>query len=455
VAAETRNERGRQSLATLRNLKVREVEEETKRTDKQIGASARSEGTTSAAEKPSFQSLLGIALENGAVQKEIDGTTLTLSSSPYALVAAGRGDSASTYKEYEAYNRVGLSASFNIRNQDNALANATRSQLSEASARFRFTKDRSIRSFDVENVWNKDILPRFQQLDIVLTQEMVALFQNTSQNETLRREVDTEVQARIKNYLALPANAARTRDEKVADIQRIILCGLKERVFDQVVAGRFSLSDDDRQRIVDQTIPGLAAAVGLQQKAVSDFENRIKEIRGRGLGTFVYSFKKEAMTPDYSTLKVLYEQNLYGSTKAKFVGNAGISLYHNPNPMMNQENVRDFAAALSLEGKAGRSPFILDLEGDESQITFAFTGRYQRMFENRGIAGKKADIGVAQFKVEIPFLTGASFPFSITYANATELVKEDHVRANFGFSFDADKVLLLKNLSKFLKRSGQ
>ena len=461
VAAQSRTDMGRQSLAKLRELKIRETEEETKRTDKQMGASARSEGTTSAAEKPNFQTLLGIALENGAIQKEVDGTTLTLSSTPYAIIAAARGDSATTYNAYEPYTRLGLSASFNISNEANPLASATRSQLSEASARFRFTKDRSIRSHDVQAVFDRDILPRFQQLDIVLTSTMVSLFQNISGNEALRREVEAELMARLKDYAAAEENAvakgdaARTRDEMVAGIQQLVLCTLKEKVYDQVVAGRFTLSDADRQRIVVETIPNLAAAVALQQQAVSDFETRIEDIQGRGLGTFVYTFKNEATTSDYSTLKVLYEKNVFGSPKAKFVGNAGISLYHHPNRTMNQQSVRDFAAAFSLEGKAGRSPFILDTEGDESQITFSFTGRYQRMFENRGVAGKKADIGVAQFKMEIPFLTGASFPFSVTYANATELIKEDHVRANFGFSFDADKVLLLRNLGKFLKRTAQ
>ena len=127
------------------------------------------------------------------------------------------------------------------------------------------------------------------------------------------------------------------------------------------------------------------------------------------------------------------------------VANGGVSFYHRPDHALNQQRVRDLAASLSFEGTAGRSPFMLAGE-DESRITFAFTGRYQRMFENRGLAARKADIAVGQFKVEVPVFAGMTFPFSITYANATELIKEDHVRANFGFTLDTDKlrqVLLL------------
>jgi hypothetical protein len=116
---------------------------------------------------------------------------------------------------------------------------------------------------------------------------------------------------------------------------------------------------------------------------------------------------------------------------------------------MNQRTVRDFAAAISFEGIAGRSPFLSSSGNeDQSRITFAFTGRYQRLLENRHMSGRKADWAVAQFKIEVPFLTGVRLPFSGTYANATELIKEDKVRANFGLTFDADKLFAVTRLRK-------
>jgi len=60
------------------------------------------------------------------------------------------------------------------------------------------------------------------------------------------------------------------------------------------------------------------------------------------------------------------------------------------------------------------------LQGDdESRITFTFTGRYQRMFENRGVAGRKADIAVGEFRIKVPLFAGTTLPFSVTYANFT------------------------------------
>jgi hypothetical protein len=149
---------------------------------------------------------------------------------------------------------------------------------------------------------------------------------------------------------------------------------------------------------------------------------------------------------------MLFEKK--SSENFNIIANAGFSLYHKPNKDMNQRQFRDFALALSFQGNAGRSPFLGEGESemglreedklDQSRITFSFTGRYQRLFENRGVANKRADIANAQFKLEIPFFTGVSLPFSVTYASATEERNKSHVRANFGLTLDADKIFQIK-----------
>jgi hypothetical protein len=131
----------------------------------------------------------------------------------------------------------------------------------------------------------------------------------------------------------------------------------------------------------------------------------------------------------------------------KIVGNAEVSIYNNPDRRLNQQRVRDMAFSLSLEGNAGRSPFV-NQELDKSQITFSFSGRYERMLENRQVATRKADLAFAQFKLDVPFLSGMTLPFSVTYSNASELNKKDRLRANFGFNFDADKLFLIRTFLK-------
>ena len=154
---------------SLRQLKAYQYMGETARTDKQVGASARAAGSTSAIEKPGFANLLGFAVENGIIQQQTNATSLTLSTSPYAFVAASQGDTADTYQRYDFLNRIGVSANFNLTNQTTPLANASRKQLNEWSVRVRLLGDRSTRGADFRDYWNKNIRGKVQRRLVAIT----------------------------------------------------------------------------------------------------------------------------------------------------------------------------------------------------------------------------------------------------------------------------------------------
>lgn len=434
----------------INRIEIKRLQEQTKRTDKQIGASARAEGSTTAAEKPGFAELLGFAIENGAVQKEVSGTTLSLSSSPYAFIVAAQGDTATAYKNYGYLSRVGISANFNIGNQDNVLANVRRKQLAEWSVRARLTPDRSARSREAEEIWNS-ISDQFAQPDLVLTGELATEFRSDAALAAKRREIEDRF---LSPAFTVPANAviqdtALTREQKIERIAKLILCQVKTDIFDQVRSGAFNMSAGTRDRLINRTLPRFEAALRAKEAAIKAFGDGLDRLSYKPVLTFAYTNKRDPASSDYSIFKLLYQKKSYEGMN--IIANAGLSFYHKPNAVMNQQSVRDFAAAFSFEGNAGRSPF-LSSDLDESRITFSLTGRYQRLLENRGVANKKADIAIAQFKLEFPLLTGFSLPFSVTYANATELIKEDHVRANFGFTIDTDKIFQVLKLNKLQKK---
>src|SRR5262249_13145495 len=52
----------------LKSIEVKRLQEQTKRTDKQVGTAASAAGSTSLIEKPSFAEVLGFAIEHGAIQ---------------------------------------------------------------------------------------------------------------------------------------------------------------------------------------------------------------------------------------------------------------------------------------------------------------------------------------------------------------------------------------------------
>jgi hypothetical protein len=434
----------------VRILKAYRYLAETARTDKQVGASARSEGSTTAVEKPGFADLLGWAIEHGAVQQAVNGTTLTLSSSPYALIAAANGgDTAENYREYDFLNRIGVSASFNISDQDSVLSNARRKQLTEWSARIRLSGDRSARSQDFEDFWNRNIRSKVRARLLVLNRAggLLEDDDNLGASEDGSREsLSDKIEPRILGQIRAILNSADSDEKKTSDIKNAILCNMRQEVFNKIQSGEQQISEATKAKINNDLIPSLFRAHEDLVQARELIKDFLEEAGRKPLMTLAYNNHRTTMGSDYSVLKFLYERNSF--KPMKLVANVGVSFYHRPDRTMNQQNVRDFAVGLSFEGKA-KSPFMMS-ELDFSNITYSFSGRYQRTMENRGVAGRKADIAVAQFKVEFPVLAGVSLPFSITYANATELVKEEHVRANFGFSFDASKLFALRKLSQLM-----
>lgn len=415
------------------------AKEETRRTDKQVGASARAEGSTSAAEKPGFTELLGFAVENGAVQQAVSGTTLTLSSSPYMLFRFGQVDDSVAYQNYGYLSRLGVSATFNIGDENDPLLSARRQQLSEWSAKLRLSADRSARSRSAQQIWDTRIRDRFSRAAAVFHPGLADIFDESRERAAIERRMQDSFRSPDfrETLVAARQDPNASDDQKRERVTRLILCQARTAIYEPTKSGALPISAELSRKIVAQTLPQLAEAYKARDEAITEFKNELKALSERPALTLAYTNKREAAGSDYSNLRMLFSKKT--TEGMSVVANGGLSFYHRPDGALNQQRVRDIAATLSFEGTAGRSPFLLEGE-DENPITFAFTGRYQRMFENRGVAGKKADIAVAQFKVEVPVFMGMSLPFSVTYANATELVKEDHVRANFGFTLDMDKL---------------
>jgi hypothetical protein len=433
----------------LRKLHVQQFVAETARTDKQTGASARSPGSVSAIEKPGFSNLLGFAIDHGAVEKQVNGTTLTLSTSPYALIVAGNGgDTSANHKKYNFFNRIGASANFNIANQNDLLTNASRKQLEEWSVKVRLNSDYSSRSPDFQDFWDRDVKPLIEQRAVIYVSAFDRAFNNDLQSTytKLKNEFQPLGGAKSPLDLYLEGHATLSDQDKKAGLRQEIICKLRAEVYDSIKDGTIPVSDALREDF-NRTVKALVSAQLKVEEGKVQVENKIKELNEKPTATFAYSNMHPPTGSVFSVFRFLHERKAYDPIK--LVANAGFSLYHNPNPKLNQQRIRDIAFALSFDGSAGRSPFVsASSELDQSKIVYSFTGRYQRLFENRQQANKKADIAVAQFKLEIPIFTGVSIPFSITFANATELIKEKHMRANFGFTLDTDKLFLLGKLKK-------
>ncbi len=426
------------AITDIRMLKVAPLMAETARTDKQLGASARAAGSTSAVQKPGFANILGFAIENGAVEQQVNKTSLTLSTSPYMLLLLARGkdgDTAEFYKQNEFFNRIGASANFNLSNPNDPLGSATRRQLNEWSIRVRLLGNRSVRSDQFAKVWDEKVRPLVQRRLRSISDAESKTFNEVEFNSFQDRIQDQM----ISDLKAQLVNVKGTRDERIAEVRQWILCELFNKVFQPIKRGDRVIDAKTREIIQTKVVMDLKDANESLVALRAAIDNVISEFNKRPLLTFAYGNERVVDGSDYSVYKLLFEQDIWNPMK--MVINAAASVYNKPDATRNQEKLRDLSLAISFEGKAN-SPF-LSGTADLSKITYSFNGRYERLKENERIPGKKADIGIAQLKVEIPVREGISIPLSFTWANATELIKENHVRGNFGITFDMDKLFAL------------
>jgi len=420
----------------LKTLEAHQYMGET-RPDNQIGAPASSAGSTSAIEKPGLVKLIGLAIDRGAIQKAVNGTALTLSTSPYALAAAAEGDTPATYERFGALRRIGVSATYSITDESQLLANVSRKQLDQFSIRLRLSPDRSTRSANFAKTWNETIRDKIQRRLIVLTEEEAELFVRNRRGNFKLNLVRVQLERALHSDIVTTLKTFADSDppeRKVAAVRQKILDVIKINVYDKDPKD-LGLDDSDVKRINDDFIPSLVSAHAEFMAGRALLEQALDDLEQKWLATVTYTNHPNEIGSAYSEVKFAAEKGLGGPYK--FVLNATASYYHDPDPMKNQERFKDFTAALSFEYKV--KPAYLKDTPDMGEITYSFVGNYQRIQENRGMPMKEANIGVAQFKANFPISNGVSIPLSVTYATATDLIKEDHVRGNFGISFDLDK----------------
>jgi len=434
---------------------------QTTRTDKQLGSTAAAGGSTSAIEKPGWADLVGFAVEHGAIQQEVGDTNLTLSTTPYAFVVPSQSDTAAANRQYGYLKRLGLSVSFNITDKNAILGNARRQNLSQYSAKLRLTRENGPNTEEFDNRWRSVIRPAIQSYLNNLSGGIETLFGNKTELQEFRNTFNTSTFNTVQAILASAnldtrAGIAAATPEALAkarsDVSKAILCELKKTVFDEVKpdgTGTFKIDQVTRDRIVGTVLPSLIAARKQVGAAKDMYEQMLKDFERRPEASISFTNNRPPTGTEYGTFNFLYQRYL-SNTPIKMTFNAGSSFYHRPDPTLNQATFRDFITTVSFEGRRD-SPF-KTTELDLSPMTYALTARYQRLQENRGVPNRKSDIAVVQFKLDVPISKGVSIPLALTYANATELNKEKHIRGNFGFTFDADKFLIVKRLLNFGKQ---
>lgn len=396
---------------------------EEERVDKQVGSDASSSGSTSLVSKGSVPSIFGFAVDTGALLKSTSGSTITFRGNlaGAAKAVAGKGF-ISGYDEDSPAARLLRKVSFSLsydpsRGDEAGVFTGTRQQLSGYSVRFDIYNKRDPRDSRYKRDWNNFLANQSNalsaQIQASLTR-MTRIIQGA--NSSTIEWNDPELQA----WFA--AAAAAVRDADAADVETVL---------------RAQLNDIPKELSGD-TSAELESFNTRFRPWLEGREAILEKVAKASIITFEYLNDRPLNEPTLSTFKLIAETGLQRWLDLTF--NGSLTMF-NRRPAADTDRVRDFQFGLQLDAQLG------EMGMGFGKPTLSFAGRYERLMANMAAStgvttpDTAGNIGVGQIKFTLPIKnSGIKIPFSFSFANRTELVKESEVRGNFGFTFDLDSL---------------
>jgi hypothetical protein len=400
------------------------VRAEESRVDKQTGSESSSSGSTSLVTKGNVPAILGFAVENGGLTRDVDGTTVTFRGNPVGLAKAlaGKGliggfDTDDAMARF--FRRFSFGVSFDTeRGQQPGVFIGSKQQLSGFSGRAVLYDKRDPRRGEYKQDWENFLATSAQDF-LAADDDTRAVMLNT-EGANFAKPVWNDP-ALVKWY---------------DDTQRA-LAGASPSDVESVFIERLNqLPLDD---LAPDTVNALAAFETTFKIYLRDRDTLLKKVGKAGVVTFDYSNQRNVNSPNLSNFKLIGEKG-FSNGRVDLTGNASFTIFDSKPAIPNVGRVRDIQAALQLDGTFGSA-------AKTGVFVLSFAYKYQRMTEDAMtpagfvMPDTKGVINVGQLKLTVPIKgLGIRLPISLTFANRTELIKEKEVRGNFGFTFDLDTI---------------
>lgn len=410
---------------------------------KQVGSTPASKGTTSLAIKGLAPKILGLAVETGAITREVDGTTLTFRATPAGVVKALQSKGlVDMYADYSTSalqryaSRVSVAASFDATKGPAAGAFAAdRHQLTSWSIRVELVNQRDPASPQYAGLW-----------------------------KGLLRTSAPYIAAKgaIEDQLSAWTEYKTWETQLLAETARLVETPLAANHDAQAAGARF-------RALLETALPRLEKLPGMQPaalKALDDYVAQLTTLQSaidtvydfaaRGsLVTFDWSTARDAALPDLYTATAVWEHALGASRKTDLTVNGAVNFYRRkPSDVADQLKSVDFTA--QLDHPLGTEFFL-------PKTTLTLAGRFSHIpkdtvssapapdptaaaapaaASSMAAPSPKGNIVLVQLKLTVPVKnSGVKMPLSITASNRTELIKERDVRASFGITFDLDTLV--------------
>jgi len=438
---------------------------EKKRTDKQVGATSTNTGTTSLVVKGGAPAIIGWAIENGSMTSAIDGNTITLRLNPVNFARAfldrqglydikNYTDGASKDQFNEFLKKLNFGFSFDTsRGQETPTFIVSKQQLASWSVRYEFVNQRnplsdSTRITGLRNQYFTAQAPNIDEVAKTLESLRTNPF-FTQFSDKWIASVDKALQAK---YAEL-----KTAANNPVDCTKLTLDDKSSPFFATCRTAAIEIIKAKRSEFPAVEVAENAEVMAIfraRQAALEKFEANKKdfldEVNKGTVVTFEYTNKREVNAPDTSNFRFIAERgaNLSENLKLDFTLNAEMTMFNKKPADANVKRIKDFNIALQLD-----APLKDIMRFNDSVLSFAF--RYTRqqgdvVLPNGVVAdGTKGDILFGQAKLTIPIGdTGIRLPFSMTFGNRSEFVKERFTKANFGLTFDLDQLFRFGTFSR-------
>lgn len=405
------------------------IEASEARLDKQLGASSVNGVSPNLVTHGGVPFILGLAVENGGLTQTGNDTAITFRGNPVGLINAFKTKGfMEMVKESESdplqrfLKKTSFAFTFNTtRGREPGVFTGSSQQLASVSARIELINKR------VPTLYIKD-------------------WENFLGNEAKR--LTRTIQDNTPKLV--DPNTLEWRDRALrnwaAKTQADLTAASDAEVSGVLQAALNNLPVDDLEPNTISALTDIANALDAYQTGRESIVDRINN--GTVL-TFEYLNKREVNQPDTSNFMIIAEKGTAGG-RVNFTFNGSLTIFNNmtslrnfvaANPTLPQpRRVRDFQFAGGMDIPFGNMQ-------EFGKFVFFASGKYERLLENAIddlgliLPNTTGDIAHLQLGLKIPIAkSGFKIPVSVTFANRTELIKENTVKGNFGFSLDLDTI---------------
>lgn len=404
------------------------------RVDKQVGAPANAPGSASLVSKGAVPSILGFAVENGALTQSTDDAGVTLRGNLIGWVdlLQGKGfidaydDDAPLTRQLR---RVSYSLTY-TNSESSAPETAERPTAEEAAERAK-QASRQLAGYSVRvALWDRRDPRRRQNraaIDAWLEKQGVEVLSSLTFLDPMLNSDAYE------RWLSVTVTALAAGGTDASALEPILYRRLEE-------ARLLLISMQPDPARVETALAALRAFEGAR---ASVFE----AMQQQPLLAFEYVRARPAGLPDISTYRLILEGNVW--RRLDLTANAALSVQHEGVVLVPETKtlggVRDFQLAAQAEWPLGGDDDCDEHSGiGRPVLGFAYLSQKLRDTAVVKFAGHDFNVDpgwihAAQVRVTIPVKgSGVKVPISLSFANRTELIKEKTVKAHFGITFDLD-----------------